>query len=42
MYEIKNLFLILDKFKPKVVLEIGTARGGTLFLFSNVAHEEAH
>jgi cephalosporin hydroxylase len=39
--EIKNLLLILDKVKPKVVLEIGTARGGTLFLFSYIAHEEA-
>jgi hypothetical protein len=39
--EIKNLLLILDKVKPKVILEIGTAVGGTLFLFSNVAHEEA-
>jgi cephalosporin hydroxylase len=41
MEEIKNLLLILDKVKPKVILEIGTARGGTLFLFSNIAHEEA-
>jgi len=39
--EIKNLLLILDKVKPKVILEIGTARGGILFLFSNIAHEEA-
>jgi len=39
--EIKNLLLILDKVKPKVILEIGTARGGTLFLFSNIADEEA-
>ena len=39
--EIKNLLLILDKVKPKVVLEIGTARGGTLLLFSNIAEEEA-
>jgi len=41
MYEIKNLLSILEKVKPKVILEIGTARGGTLFLFSNIAHEEA-
>jgi cephalosporin hydroxylase len=41
MEEIKKLLLILDKVKPKVILEIGTARGGTLFLFSNIAHEEA-
>ena len=40
MYEIKNLLSILEKVKPKVILEIGTARGGTLFLFSNIAHEE--
>jgi len=39
--EIKNLLSILEKVKPKVILEIGTARGGTLFLFSNIAHEEA-
>jgi len=39
--EIKSLLLILDKVKPKVILEIGTARGGTLFLFSNIADEEA-
>jgi predicted O-methyltransferase YrrM len=37
----KNLLLILDKAKPKVILEIGTAGGGTLFLFSNIADEEA-
>jgi len=39
--EIKNLLLILEKVKPKVILEIGTAAGGTLFLFSNIADEEA-
>jgi predicted O-methyltransferase YrrM len=39
--EIKNLLLILNKIKPKVILEIGTMRGGTLFLFSHVVHEEA-
>jgi len=32
MYEIKNLLLILDKAKPKVILEIGTAGGGTFIL----------
>jgi len=41
MDEIKNLLLILEKVKPKVILEIGTAGGGTLFLFSNIADEEA-
>ena len=39
--EIKEFLLILDKVKPKVILEIGTAGGGTLFLFSNIADEEA-
>jgi len=39
--EIKNLLSILEKVKPKVILEIGTARGGTLFLFSNIADEKA-
>ena len=39
--EIRDLLLILDKVKPKLILEIGTLRGGTLFLFSNIAHEEA-
>jgi predicted O-methyltransferase YrrM len=39
--EIKNLLLILEKVKPKVILEIGTARGGTLFLFSNITDEKA-
>mgnify|MGYP001772940465 CR=1 FL=1 len=27
--------------KPKTILEIGTARGGTLFLFAQVADPEA-
>jgi predicted O-methyltransferase YrrM len=39
--EINLLLLILNKVKPKVILEIGTMRGGTLFLFSYVAHEKA-
>ena len=39
--EIKSLLLILDKVKPKVILEIGTSRGGTLFLFSYITHKEA-
>ena len=39
--EIKNLLLILEKVKPKIILEIGTSRGGTLFLFSNIADEKA-
>lgn len=40
-YEILELLKILDKTKPKFVLEIGTANGGTLFLFSHVASEDA-
>ena len=32
---------IINEMKPKVILEIGTANGGTLFLFSHVASEGA-
>lgn len=39
--EILELLGILDEIKPKVVIEIGTAGGGTLFLFSHVASEDA-
>jgi len=39
--EISGLIKILMKDKPKYVLEIGTANGGTLFLFSKLAHENA-
>lgn len=39
--EIIELLKILSKRKPKVVLEIGTANGGTLFLFSRVVSEDA-
>ncbi len=39
--EILELVKILDNIKPKVVLEIGTANGGTLFLFSHVASRDA-
>ncbi|MCD6099196.1 MAG: class I SAM-dependent methyltransferase [Candidatus Marinimicrobia bacterium] len=39
--EIIELLKILSKRKPKVVLEIGTAKGGTLFLFSRIASEDA-
>jgi len=35
--EIFTLLKILKNEKPKIVLEIGTANGGTLFLFSKVA-----
>jgi predicted O-methyltransferase YrrM len=40
-YEILKLLKILDKIKPKNILEIGTANGGTLFLFSRIASEDA-
>jgi cephalosporin hydroxylase len=40
-YEIAKLLEIVAELKPKVVLEIGTARGGTLFLFTRVADPEA-
>jgi len=39
--EILKLLTILDRMKPKSILEIGTARGGTLFLFSRIASEDA-
>jgi predicted O-methyltransferase YrrM len=39
--EILELLKLLEKKKPKVILEIGTAGGGTLFLLSQIAHPEA-
>ena len=39
--EILEMLRILDEIRPKVVIEIGTARGATLFLFSRVASEDA-
>jgi len=39
--EIIELLKILSKRKPKVILEIRTANGGTLFLFSRVVSEDA-
>ena len=39
--EISQLLKLVDRIKPRVVLEIGTANGGTLFLFSRVASEDA-
>jgi len=39
--EITKLLEILVKRRPRFVLEIGTARGGTLFLFSRVAAPNA-
>lgn len=40
-YEILRLLTILNEIKPKSILEIGTERGGTLFLFSRIAPEDA-
>lgn len=39
--EILELLKILEKLKPKTILEIGTANGGTLFLFSQIADPDA-
>lgn len=38
--EILNLLKVLLLNPPKVIIEIGTARGGTLFLFSKIARED--
>jgi cephalosporin hydroxylase len=35
--EIADLLYILSEMRPKIVLEVGTAQGGTLFLFTRVA-----
>ena len=40
-YEITKLLEILKDIKPKTVLEIGTAGGGTFFLFTTIAHPQA-
>lgn len=39
--EISQLLKLVDRIKPGAILEIGTANGGTLFLFSHVASEDA-
>jgi len=39
--EIMELLKILAKRRPKFILEIGTARGGTLFLFGRVSSPDA-
>jgi predicted O-methyltransferase YrrM len=39
--EVSELLEIINRMKPKVILEIGTANGGTLFLFSHTAPEGA-
>ncbi len=40
-YEITKLLEILKDLDSKIILEIGTAGGGTLFLFTKIAHAEA-
>jgi cephalosporin hydroxylase len=40
-HEITSLLKIIAELKPKVVLEIGTEKGGTLFLFTRVADPKA-
>jgi len=40
-YEIAKLLEIVAELRAKVVLEIDTARGGTLFLFTRVASSDA-
>lgn len=40
-WEIVRLLELVAEVRPKVVLEIGTARGRTLFLFTRVADSEA-
>lgn len=39
--EISQLLKLVDRIKPGVIFEIGTANGGTLFLFSHVASKAA-
>lgn len=39
--EILELLRILEKIRPKIIIEIGTASGGSLFLFSHIASQDA-
>ncbi|MGD0743610.1 MAG: class I SAM-dependent methyltransferase, partial [Verrucomicrobiota bacterium] len=39
--EILQLAGLVQKHQPRTVVEIGTARGGTLFIWSKLAHPEA-
>lgn len=39
--EISELASMVEECRPRTVLEIGTARGGTLFLWARLAHPEA-
>ena len=40
-YEIESLFHMVHELQPKTVLEIGTAKGGALYLWAQAAHPEA-
>ena len=39
--EIRSFLTLLEADPPRAVLEIGTGRGGTLFLLAQVAHDDA-
>jgi len=39
--EIRSFLKLLEADPPRVVLEVGTGRGGTLFLLAHVAREDA-
>lgn len=39
--EIQQALMAIERLKPQVVVEIGTARGGTFFLLSRAAHPQA-
>jgi predicted O-methyltransferase YrrM len=41
-FEVMELLKRIEVRQPKTILEIGTARGGTLFLFTRAAHREAY
>jgi cephalosporin hydroxylase len=39
--ELRDLLVLVKELEPRAVVEIGTARGGTLFLFTRVAASDA-
>ena len=40
--ELQKFIELIAKYQPQVVLEIGTARGGTFFLFTKLSNPNAH